>query len=188
MIELMVIIAIIGILAGMSALSMDYIRKERVLSKTKEVLADLQGARMDGMVTGPTATTGSIPFMRGGGIRFVNSNSYIIFKFNDCNQDYDYDVDGCSSSREEADSHTITMPTGIELKRVTGGALESPNNDLTKDILIFDRFGQPRQASWAVGNRTLVVMHQTAGHKKCISISTSRIRQGNWNGTDCVEQ
>lgn len=189
LIELMVVISIIAILAVIASLSVDLIRKEQVSSRTKELLADIQQARVDAMTVGPTTT---IQQMRGAGIRLVSPTSFVVFKFNDCDQDYTYDVDGCPGpAREEAEARAATMPSSIEIKRLNAGSLENPANVTAYDILIFDRLGMPRTYEWnRVSNFAIVVRHQTAGHAKCIIIDTNSIREGSWNGSTntCTHQ
>jgi prepilin-type N-terminal cleavage/methylation domain-containing protein len=189
LIELMVVIAIITILAGIASLSMDLIHKAQVSSRTKELLADIQQARVDAMTVGPTT---AIQQMRGAGIRLVSLTSFVVFKFNDCDQDYTYDVDGCPGpAREEAEARTITTPSSIEVKRLNAGSLENPANVTAADILIFDRLGMPRTYEWSmVSDFAIVVRHQTAGHAKCIIIDTNSIREGSWNGSTntCTRQ
>ncbi|MEK6698008.1 MAG: prepilin-type N-terminal cleavage/methylation domain-containing protein [Nitrospirota bacterium] len=190
LIELMVVIAIISILAGIAALSVDLIRKEQVSSRTKELLADIQQARVEAMTVGPTTT---IQQMRGAGIRLVSPTSFVVFKFNDCDQDYTYDVDGCPGpAREEAEARTVALPSSIEAKRLdASNVLVDPANVTATDILIFDRLGMPRTYEWnRVSGFTIVVRHQSAGHAKCIIIDSNSIREGSWNGSTntCTRQ
>jgi prepilin-type N-terminal cleavage/methylation domain-containing protein len=189
LIELVVVTAIIGILAAIAAVSMDLVRSEQVSGKTKELLADVQRTRVNAMSEGPST---AIPQMRGTGVRLVSSASYVIFKFNDCTEDYDYDADGCASStREEVDAQTMTIPSSLELLRLAGGGLTAPVNGVD-DILIFDRLGMLRaaggSAAWSVTNAVLVVRHKSSGSAKCISIEASTIREGDWNGSDCSKR
>ncbi len=187
--ELMVVIAIIAILAVIASLSVDLIRKEQVSSKTKKLLADIQQARVDAMTVGSTT---AIQQMRGAGIRLVSPTSFVVFKFNDCNQDYTYEIDGCAGpAREEAEAQAATMPSSIEIKRLNAGSLVNPADVTAADILIFDRLGMPRTYEWSmVSEFTIVVRHQSAGHAKCIMIDSNSIREGSWNGSTntCTRQ
>ena len=184
LIELMVVIAIIAILAVISTLSMDFIHKERVTSSIKEVASDLKKVRMDAMTAGPTTAA---PNTRGMGIRFTSVSGYDLFTFNDCSGDYRYGVDGCTgSTREEADTRTVTLPASLQLKRLSGGSLVSPANALD-DIIMFDRFGQARTSEWAMAAEgtplILVIQHVSGLHGKCIRLDSNSIREGSWNGT-----
>lgn len=184
-VELVVVVSIIAILATIAALSTDFIRKEQVSSKNKELLADLQRARVEAMSEGPTT---AVPHMRGVGIRLVSSGSYVIFKFNDCNENYEYNADGCTGpQREEEGAQTFAVPSSLEILRLSGGLVE-PVNSLD-DILIFDRLGMLRSTAWSAATAAvLVVRHKTTAHAKCISIQASTIREGVWNGSTCEEQ
>jgi len=190
LVELLVVVGIIASLAAIASLSMDFVRKEWVSSKTKEILADLQKARVDALSIGPTEATGAIPFMRGSGIRLVSSASYVIFKFNDCNQNYAYNSDGCAGpAREEAEARTISLPLSLELKRLDAGTLVDPADVTADDIRIFDRFGMLRKNDWTTSpDFTLVVKHKSAGYAKCIIVGANQIREGLWNGSSCATQ
>lgn len=181
LIELIMVVSIIAIMAGFAALGMDIVHRERVSSATKEMYADLQRSRMDGMVTG---ATGSLPYIRGAGIRFESPTRYVTFKFNDCNQNYTYEIDGCAGAREESEIRTITMPSSIEIKRLDAGSLVNPANVTADDIPIFDKFGMPRTFEWSViSSYIIVVKHQSAGYAKCIVIDTNSMREGSWDGS-----
>lgn len=185
LIELMVVIAIIGILAGIASLSMDFIRRERVTSATRMLLADFQAVRVDGLTTGPTASTGSVPFMRGAGIRIESSTKYSLFLFNDCNENYTYEVDGCGGQREEArvDSKSLSGTLSIRINDLG----TSPNNN----ILIFDRFGSPRAADWTeVSSMNIIITGPDISLRKCIMVGINKIREGLWDeaSSTCKER
>ena len=90
LVELLTVVVLIAVLAGMAALSIDFLRKEQLSSQTKELLAALQEIRVDAKTLGPST---ALPDMRGIGIRLVNRNEYVTFKFNDCDRDYVRDRD-----------------------------------------------------------------------------------------------
>jgi prepilin-type N-terminal cleavage/methylation domain-containing protein len=184
LIELMVIIAIIAILAVMATLSMDMIKRYAVSSATRQLLADVQNVRVNAMTVGPNT---SIPQMRGGGIRFVNSRSYVTFKFNDCSQDFTYQIGGCGgSTREEAEAETRNVRSSLEILLSTGGSPVTPANAVS-DILIFDRMGILRLGTdWSPAGTTVVIMRHTGiGYARCVTIGTSSVSEGAWNGSSC---
>jgi len=189
--ELLVIVGIIAILAAMVALSTDNIRKARVSSVTKELLADLQQARVDAKTKGSSA---AVAQMRGAGVRFVDTSSYVAFKFNDCDNDFEYEIDTCAGSKpEEGDVQTKTVPSSIEIMRSRDGdgVLVVPANVLADDVLIFDRFGLPRKFDWTLGpDYILVIGHQRVKFWKCIIIATNTLREGIWDDSTntCTEQ
>ena len=189
LVELLTVVVLIAVLAGMAALSIDFLRKEQLSSQTKELLAALQEIRVDAKTLGPST---ALPDMRGIGIRLVNRNEYVTFKFNDCDRDYVYDIDTCSgSTREEADAETRTFPASVMVQRLAGGVLIDPANAVAEDIRIFDRFGMPRKSDWSAdtgANLILVLQHTGFNYGKCIMISTNTVREGKWNGTTCTEQ
>ena len=118
LVELMVVIAIIAILAGIGTFGIDSVRRERLSSATRSLLADLQKARSDAMTSGPTS---SIPNMRGGGIRFSSATSYVVFTFNDSITNFGYDDDS-----EEKNAQTVDLGSSVNLSILVGGALVAP--------------------------------------------------------------
>jgi type II secretory pathway pseudopilin PulG len=185
MIELMVIIALIAILAVMATLSFDMIKRYTVSSAIRELLADVQKVRVNAMTVGPNT---SVPQMRGGGIRFVNSRSYVTFKFNDCTQDFTYQADGCTgSTREEAEAETRNVPSSLEILLAnTSGTTVTPANAVS-DIRIFDRMGILRLgADWSPAGTTIVILRHTGiGYARSVTIGTSSATEGVWNGSSC---
>ena len=169
-IEFITTVAIIAILAAFASLGMDFVRKERVASVTRKLLADLQRQRVNAMTR-----EGS-----GFGVRFATSSAYTLFTFRDCNGDYTYDADTCDGMREEAATVSKTLPATVVMKDSLAG------NAFIDDILIFDQFGTPRSAGWALGWRTIIIEDITAKWSRCIVVSTNRIREGrgHWNAAD----
>lgn len=173
LIELMVVVGIIAITVGLVSLGTNLIRRERVLSTTRELLADLQKARMDAMTKDS----------RGFGIRLESSRSYVLFRFNDCNEDSVYNDDTCpGNAPEEADVIRKTVPASVVLRKT------NPTKETGNDVRIFDRFGSPRHPTGGLGGITILVRNVTdAEHIRCISVSTNRIREARWNGAQCEE-
>ena len=181
LIELMVVVAIIAILVGMAALSMDFIRGERATSATRELLADLQKARVDALTTGPSTTAGNTPQLRGFGVRFASTTSYTTFAFNDSNDNAAY-----SGTGEEINAATRSVSSNLSIQL-------SVHTDYP--IIIFDRFGFPTSCktdgtvlSDTDGTRIILVREITTNKTKCIRITTNTVREGAWNGTSCAEK
>jgi len=195
LVELMITIAVAAILLTMAALSMDFVRREQVTSTAKEVFADIQRVRSDAISRGTTATP-TAPVKRGVGIRFVSPTSFVVFSFNDifplplpslpplpisASGNYAYD-----NASEEADVVTRVLSSG-QLSVLVGGALIAPANN----IVIFDRFGYPRQANWQlIGAMTIAINNPALGYTRCITINTNSIREGFWDNvaTACIVQ
>jgi prepilin-type N-terminal cleavage/methylation domain-containing protein len=169
--ELLAVIAIIGILAGMASLSTSYIRRERLAGAARTVLADLQLARGRSLTTAPPD---NIPNLRGFGINFVSANSYSTFTFDDHTlPSFQY-----NDATEAFNPRTTALPSSVQM--TIGGA--APANR----IVIFDRFGIPRTDNWGTGIMTIVLRDPSvANFVKCINVSETRIREGNWNGASC---
>jgi prepilin-type N-terminal cleavage/methylation domain-containing protein len=56
LLELLIVILIAGTLMAIAALSMDYVRKQRVTSAAKQIVADIQQARVNGTMSGAGST------------------------------------------------------------------------------------------------------------------------------------
>lgn len=187
-IELIVVVAIAALLMAIASFSMDFVRKERVTSYTKQIFADIQKARFDAVTSGPTPT-GIAPYKRGDGIRFVSATQYVSYVFNDSlpvasaltdTGDYQY-----TNQTEEVGAETVNISScQIQIQTVT---LHTPANNFQNDMVIFDRFGYPRQWDWQVLSPMYLVISNPslAGYVRCISISSTIIREGFWNGATC---
>lgn len=170
LIELLVVIAIIAILSGITMMSANLIRGERLRAATQTLLADLQKCRTDAMTIGPTSG-GAFPNLRGCGIRFNTASSYVRFKFNDQNGNYQYD-----DTTEELSPSTQTLPN-VQISPIY-------------NLFIFDRFGFPRLATsgktWEMMSAAVITLsYPGVPQVKCIQLETISIREGLWNGTTC---
>ncbi len=170
--ELMAVIGIVSVLAGVACIGHDIIYKDQIASITRELHADIQSARMNSVTQSG----------KGFGIRFESPTSYVLFQFNDCNNDFNYDTDSCvNGSREEAKPIRKTVPSSVVLSK------SGQTNDLDNNVVIFDKFGQPRQKNWGMGMMTILVRNQQyPGMIRCISISMNRVRESIWNGSTCI--
>jgi prepilin-type N-terminal cleavage/methylation domain-containing protein len=172
LLELLFVIGIMAVLLGFTSQGMDLVRRERVVSATQELYADIQKARVEAMTQDG----------KGFGIRLASHNSYVIFKFNDCNNDSNYDDDTCANgSREETDIVRRELHPSVLLCKT------NPSTSVNNDVRIFDRFGLPRRSSGGIGPITIYVKNdQSIGPIRCVTISTNRIREGTWNGSECI--
>jgi prepilin-type N-terminal cleavage/methylation domain-containing protein len=170
-IELMAVICIAGIMSGFAYIGTDMIRKEQVSSAARELLADIQRARMNAMTQGG----------EGYGIRFESATSYVLFQFDDCNKDYNYDPGSCGGSREETKVMRRQLASTVVLSKT------KPSNLFNNYVMIFDQFGHPRQANWGMGVMTIVIRSENDNNLiKCITISMNRVRESNWDGAACI--
>ncbi|HWR73731.1 MAG TPA: prepilin-type N-terminal cleavage/methylation domain-containing protein [Nitrospirota bacterium] len=177
LLELLTVLAIIGILAAMATLGMDFVRRERVMSASRMLLADLQRMRGQSLTSAPPA---AMPTLRGFGVNFISSSSYSTFTFNDSfpppGGNFIYD-----EAAEAINARTTAIPVSVQLT-INGAA---PDNR----ILIFDRFGTPRADTWEFGIMTIVLTDpRVATDARCIVVSETRIREGNFAGGTCYQQ
>jgi hypothetical protein len=92
----------------------------------------------------------------------------------------------CALSAKESGTRKRDIPLPLELKIKKGGALVNPDNA----VLLFDHYGIPRQSNFGFQQMSIVFHHPYSDelHKKCVSVSFNRIREGLWNENECQEQ
>jgi len=125
--------------------------------------------------------------LMGFGIRLESARTYRLFRFNDMNSNFRYD-----GAAEEAFLHGETsarqkeIPLPLEMQIKSSSKLVAPQNT----ILLFDHLGIPRGDKLGFQQRTIVIHNPDNNDipKKCISISFNRIREGQWDGSNCQEQ
>jgi len=171
LLEVLVVVLLLTVLSGIASLSMHFVRRARLSNAAAQLVADLQRARLHAMTRGG----------KGVGIRLESSQSYVIFGFKDCNDDYTYDTDTCAGKREEEILMEKKLPDSVVMTKT------NPVKNVSNDVRIFDRFGGPRKASWGMGMITIVLKSQPdVGLIKCIVISGNRIREGFWGKSACI--
>ena len=165
-VELMVVIAIMAVIMGLASMGADMIQGARLSGVTQQLLADIQFSRARAMTHDA----------HGCGIRFQSATSYVVFRFNDCNESNSYDINTCAGhTREEIDTTVKQIPASVVLKKT------NPSGNFNNDILIYDPSGISRSATWALGNMTILIKNNADDNgMQCISISTTRVREGVW--------
>lgn len=165
LVELMAVIAILAVITCLASMGADMMRSARLTGVTQKLLADIQRSRLRAMTHDA----------HGFGIRFQSATSYVVFRFNDCNDSKSHDTNACAGSREEIDATVKLIPTTVVLKKT------NPSTNVNNDILIYDPSGVSRTATWALGNMTILVKNgNDETGMQCITISTTRVREGVW--------
>jgi prepilin-type N-terminal cleavage/methylation domain-containing protein len=166
LVELMVVITILAVVMGFASLGADVMRGARLSGVTQQLLADIQLSRS-------RAITHEA---HGFGIRFQSATSYVVFRFNDCNDSRSYDANTCAGhTREEIDATVKQIAPSVVLKKT------NPSTNFNNDILIYDPSGISRSGTWALGNMTILVKNGNDEiGMQCITISTTRVREGVW--------
>lgn len=170
LIEVLVILAIIGVGVTMATMGSDTVKKHRLTAGSRGLLGDLQKIRQDAMTKGSDANS------RGFGIRFASSNSYATFEFSDINKNFVYDNNG-----EELAGRSETLPASLT---VTIGNSADP----TGDVLIYDKRGMARDGNWVqivAGGKIYVLRLAGVAEVRCILVDPVRIREGTWDGVNC---
>jgi Tfp pilus assembly protein FimT len=183
LVELSIVLAVIVIVGAIVATGHGFLSADRVKSASRELFGDLQWIKHSSVTQGPDAT---VPRLMGFGIRLESARTYRLFRFNDINSNFQYD-----GSAEEAFLQGETsvkekiIPLPLEMQIKSSGNLVAPQNT----ILLFDHLGIPRGDKLGFQQRTIVIHNPDNDIlKKCISISFNRIREGQWDGSNCQEQ
>jgi prepilin-type N-terminal cleavage/methylation domain-containing protein len=184
LVELAVVLAIIAIAGTVIAVGPGFLTGEKGKSVSRELLADLQWIRHAAVTQGPDEMA---PQLRGFGIRMESNRAYRLFRFNDSNSNFQYDGTGEEAPlRSEISIRQRLVSQPLELKIKSKGKLVDPQDT----ILIFDHLGIPRQANLGFQQMSIVIQAPNISSipEKCISISFNRIREGLWDGNECIEQ
>jgi len=183
LIELAIVLAIVVIVSTIIASAYGFLGADRVKSASRELFGDLQWIKHSSVTQGPDA---AVPQLMGFGIRLESARTYRLFRFNDMNSNFQYDgaaeeafLQGETSARQKE------IPPPLEMQIKSSSKLVAPQNT----ILLFDHLGIPRGDKLSFQQRTIVI-HNPDNNilKKCISISFNRIREGQWDGSNCQEQ
>ncbi len=176
LIELLIVIAILGVLAALATVGFGLSKQQRLATVTKEFHSDLQKARLDAMTQSSSTET------RGYGLLFPADGSYRIFEFVDSGASgfTDFVYDGAA---EEVDATEKETTSTIN---ITIGASGTPTG--AANALIFDKRGFVRSKNWGmVSSRIYVLAMQGVADRRCVSLSRTRIREGSWDGSNCNE-
>ncbi len=183
LIELAIVLAIVVIVGAILVTGYGFLSAARVQSASRELFGDLQWIKHSSVTQGPDAT---VPRLVGFGIRLESGRTYRLFRFNDMNSNFRYDgaaeeafLQGETSARQKE------IPLPLEVRIKSSSKLVAPQNT----ILLFDHLGIPRGDKFSFQQRTIVIHNPDNDIlKKCISISFNRIREGQWDGSNCQEQ
>jgi prepilin-type N-terminal cleavage/methylation domain-containing protein len=184
LIELAVVLAIVVIVGAIAAIGYGFLSADSVKSASRELFGDLQWIKHSSVTQGPDA---AVPQLMGFGIRIESNHKYRLFRFNDMNSNFQYDgaaeeafLQGETSARQKE----IPLPLEIQIK--SSSKLVAPHNT----ILLFDHLGIPRGDKLSFQQKTIVIHNPDNKDipKKCFSISFNRIREGQWDGSNCQEQ
>lgn len=173
LVELLTVVALIGIVITIAALSSDFIKSHRLTAASRQMLGDFQKARQDAMTRRTDSVT--ITNSKGFGIRFSSNTAYSQFEFNDTNDNYTLDT------AEDAEPQQRTFSSGVTVTR--NDATTSPAGD----ILIYDKRGLLRDGAWTpiTAFRVYVLTLSGVPQARCVRIDPVRIREGTWNGATC---
>lgn len=140
LVELLAVIAIISILAGMAAISFNnfYVNMQ-LIEMRDNLLGLIQEARMRSVASLPHAVS-------------FSTNAVTMLRLNDTNDNLRFDA----SDSYVAVGHQIAIPVGMTVSwnRTTGTDLCAAASD---SFLWFDRKGMPRCSNWGLGPCTITI-------------------------------
>lgn len=178
LVEVIIVMAIMGILAGFAYIGSEFLRKEKVSNASRRLLSDIQKARVDALTSAGTTTN----FM-GSGIRFT-ANSYVAFLFDDT-----VTVDSLYEKGEEEPASIVTTTLSSPL------VISLPSSSYS--VLIYNRFGLPAIYAWDTTGtyqslssqvQDIVIQDVSLNVARCVEVSANTIREGIWNGSTCALQ
>ncbi len=172
LIELMVVVAIFGVMLIMASFGADFLQNHRLSSSSKQFLGDLLEVRKDALTRTSTTTS------KGFGIRFASNTSYVMFEFDSA--DFGYD-----GTTEEISIKTKSLPDAVTVTVGASGDPTQPPNHLW----IYDKRGLMRDENWLkASDRTYVLrIPGASSDPRCVNVTQVMIREGIWNGTNCIE-
>lgn len=143
LVELLIVVAIIGIIMGIASLSMVDMSRTAKLNESRDMLlADIEDVKLKSIAGVP----------QGIYVAAANSPSYQVVRLTDANSNFKRDAaEGYTSLS------TVTMPSGMTITK----------NDGTE--LWFDRKGIPKDSGWTPGNCTFTLTKD--GVTRTITIS-----------------
>ena len=171
LVEILVVVGLVGIMIVMATVSFDYVRGHQLTSASRELMGDLQSIRQNALTQGGGANS------RGYGIRFAGPTSYVTFEFVETGAaNFVYD-----DATEESNIRTKTLSGSITVAN-------SVNGDPTGETLIYDRRGIPRTTAWVTAPQTIYVLSlpTNVATPRCVLMDQVRIREGKWDGANCV--
>ncbi len=177
LIELLIVIAILGVLAGLATVGFGLSKQQRLATFTKEFHSDLQKARLDAMTRSSTVKT------RGYGLHFPANGSYRIFEYVDVvNTGFKDFVYNGATEEVNATDKTLASVASITI----GDSSTLPEDVDT--VVIFDKRGFVRNKNWGmISSQLYVLSMEGVTDKRCVSLSRTRIREGRWDGSNCNE-
>lgn len=197
LIEVMVVVSILAVMVTLAIQGTGLIRDQKLAAASRELMADFQRVRQEAMTQGAPRilpVAGALPDLtlnRGFGIRFASNASYVPFEFIEASPG-NFQYDGVAEEFEETGKRDAsntriapvakTLPTSVT---VTNGAVTNP----TGDILLYDRRGILRNTDLTIrtGNIVYVLkISNGSSRPRCISIDPVRIREGVWDGVNCL--
>lgn len=153
LIELMVVVAIIGIIMGIASLSMVDMSRTAKLNEARDMLlADIQDIKLKSIAGVPH------------GIIIVSGASYQVVKLNDTNNNFKRDLTPLPAETYTSLSSTVTLPSGMTITAPAVGT-----------EVWFDRKGIPKTSNWQFSNPSFTLTK--GGETRTITISrTGRVK------------
>lgn len=143
LVELLIVLAIIGIVAALATISVSWFMRETRVSESRDrLLADIEDVKLKSLAGVPH------------GIIIVGGTSYKLAKLNDTNNNFKKDTSGTPETYTDIDNSTVALQTKYLINYTGGNELE----------LWFDRKGVPRNHNWSLGNGTFTLWYDENGN------------------------
>ena len=148
LVELMIVVAIIGIIMGIASLSMTEMSRTAKLNETRDMLlADIEEAKLKSISGVPN------------GIIIASATSYQVVRLTDADGDFKRDA-----TEVYATLSTVTMPSGMTITAPAVGT-----------EVWFDRKGIPKTSTWQFSNPSFTLSKDGVTREITIS-QTGRVK------------
>lgn len=138
LIELIIVLAIIGIVAALATISVSWFMRETRVSESRDrLLADIEDVKLKSLAGVPHA------------IYVVGGTSYAVRKLNA--NDSNFKKDGAGDV-DPTPLSTYNLPTNVKVSKTFG------------DELWFDRKGIPKSSAWTFTNPTFTIWYDANGN------------------------
>jgi prepilin-type N-terminal cleavage/methylation domain-containing protein len=140
LVELIIVIAIIGIIVLFATIDTAWFQKDARVSEARDrLLADIEDVKLKSLAQVPHAIETNDA---------TKATWYKIVKLNDTNGNFKWDS---GEATPDVDNSTVTLATNVKISGPSGR------------LLWFDRKGIPKNSIWGVGNTTFTIWYDADG-------------------------
>lgn len=153
LVELLIVILLITVLAGLSAVGMGFVRQQQVSRTTKQLLTDIQRARGDALM------------LRGSAEITLATTSYTVSA-----------ITGTGAAVSKTRTQILSANNQLSISTAVGSSAAATNNV----VVLSNNFGYYPGAIVAI---IISSPNLGTSYMRCIALGTANMREGFWNDT-----